>query len=175
MPRQGRRGGGVGLFVSSALKFSLVTLPHHTSFEAICGKISTGTASLKVLNLYRALGPTATFFNECEDVVSHLATLSQDLLIMGDFNLHVDEASKQTDDFQEILASFDLLQHVIFPTHIHGHTLDLIISANHSVCKPLSVLPSDRISDHLTVLAELNIPITSHPEKKTIKYRNIKE
>ena len=127
-----------------------------------------------MLNLYRPPGPTASFFVEFQDVVSHLATFSGDLLIMGDFNLHVDISSKQTEDFQDILASLDLFQYVDFPTHIRGHTLDLMITSNRNTSKVLSVLPSDRISDHLTVVAELDVPVPTHKEKKMISYRNIK-
>ena len=60
-----------------------------------------------------------------------------------------------------------------FPTHIHGHSLDLMIfSKGFDV---LSVLVSDKISDHFSVAADLNIPrIKSCTVPKTIRYRNLK-
>ena len=39
-PRTQRRGGGVGLFVSSAYKFTAISLPTQTSFEAISGNLN---------------------------------------------------------------------------------------------------------------------------------------
>ena len=47
---------------------------------------------------------------------------------MGDFNLHLDNSSGNTNEFNEILTCFDLKQHVNFPTHVHGHWLDLLIT-----------------------------------------------
>ena len=41
-PRTGRRKGGVCLFVSSTHKFTAISLPTQTSFEAILGKLECG-------------------------------------------------------------------------------------------------------------------------------------
>ena len=41
-PRTRRRGGGVGLFVSSAHKSTAISLPTQTSFEDISGKLECG-------------------------------------------------------------------------------------------------------------------------------------
>ena len=39
IPRAKRRGGGIGLFVSSAYKFTRIILPAHTSFESKSGNV----------------------------------------------------------------------------------------------------------------------------------------
>ena len=62
-PRTRRRGGGVGLFVSSAHKFTAISLPTETSFEAISGKLECGQSCLIILNIYRPPGPATAFFN----------------------------------------------------------------------------------------------------------------
>ena len=51
------------------------------------------------------------------------------LLIVGDFNIHVDNRdSTFAEDFSSILVSHDLVQHVNEATHVDNHTLDLVIS-----------------------------------------------
>jgi hypothetical protein len=53
------------------------------------------------------------------------------LLIIGDFNIHVDsklDSAVQT--FVSLLESYDLLQQVSGPTHNSGHTLDLVVSCS---------------------------------------------
>ena len=56
---------------------------------------------------------------------------SGNILIVGDFNFHVDNTrSSDTITFNKILESFNLQQHVNEPTHKQGHTLDLIITRN---------------------------------------------
>ena len=101
-----------------------------------------------------------------------MASLPHDLIALGDFNLHVDTPSTQTSQFLEILESFDLQQNVDFPTHIHRHSLDLIITS--TALDLASVFPSDRISDHFTVIAEFHTPVQAPIERKTVKYRNIR-
>ena len=173
IPRTGRRGGGVGFLISSSLKFTEIALPPKLSFEAIMVKIDFGLTSMNVLNVYRPPGTTAIFFEELQEILSYLAILPNDLVLLGDFNIHVDTPSSVSDQFNEILASFDLTQCVNFPTHIHGHTLDLM--AFSAGCSIISVSMSDRISDHFLVLACLNIPVTrERPKPERIQYRKIK-
>ena len=92
---------------------------------------------------------------------------------MGDFNLHVDTSSSDVRQFADILESFDLDQRVDFPTHIQGHSLDLMIfSKGFDV---LSVSASDKSSDHFSVVADLNIPRNNNRTvSTTIRYSNLK-
>ena len=73
---------------------------------------------------------------------------------MGDFNLHLDISSHHTETFTDILTSSGLLQHVNFPTYIHGHWLDLWI---------------------LTVIAEQKRDLHRHTAKKQITFRRISQ
>ena len=94
---------------------------------------------------------------------------------MGDFNLHLESSSSDVDVRQlaGILESFDLNHHVNFPTHNHGHSLDVMIFSNR--CGVLSVSPSDAISDHFSVIADFKIPTDhSHTVPQTITYRELK-
>lgn len=172
-PRAGRKkGGGVALLVSSHLKFSEISIPMQKSFEAICGKVSYGKVSFNILNIYRPPGSMGSFHEEFQDVLAHMSSFPQHLIVLGDFNIHVDSQATSTSDFLDILDSFGLSQHVNFPTHIHGHTLDLVITSTDF--PPQSVKSSDPISDHFTIIAEFEISIVSQSDRQKIKYRNIK-
>ena len=91
---------------------------------------------------------------------------------MGDFNLHLDTPSATTTTFNDILASFDTKQHVNFPTDIHGHWLDILIT--RSSCKNIQT-PTvvDDLSDHNTVIADLKVPIAPAVSKHNMFYRAI--
>ena len=92
---------------------------------------------------------------------------------MGDLNLHLESSSSDVRQLTGILESFDLNQHVNFPTHIHDHSLDVMIFSN--MCDVLSVSPFDAISDHFSVVADLKIPTDhSHIVPQTITYRKLK-
>ena len=172
-PRVNKTGGGVGLFVSNTFKFTPINLPSLSSFECISGKLECGRACLNILHIYRPPGPASSFFSELQDLLVYLASLPHDLVLMGDFNLHLESSSSDVRQLTGILESFDLNQHVNFPTHIHGHTLDVMIFSNR--CDVLSVSPSDAISDHFSLVADLKIPTNhSHTVPQTITYRELK-
>ncbi len=173
IPRTGRSGGGVCFLISDLLTFAKIDIPTCSSFEAICGRVTNAKlgVNFNILNLYRPPRSNATFINDFQDVLSYLVSLPQDLIIVGDFNFHIDRPSNQTKAFYEILSSFCLQQHVDFPTHIHGHSLDLIISSEKSGIT--SVFQSDCISDHFTVVAELDVVRPTAKPSVSISYRNL--
>ena len=76
-------------------------------------------------------------------------------LLHSYFNLHLDNSNGNTNKFNEILTCFDLKQHVNFPTHGHGHWLDLLITKRISNSIK-SVFSAAGISDHLAVISEID-------------------
>ena len=123
--------------------------------------------------IYRPPGPASSFFSELQDLLVYRASLPHDLVLMGEFNLHLESSSSDIRQLTGILESFDLNQHVNFPTHNHGHSLDVMIFSNR--CDVLSVSPSDAISDYFSVVADLKIPTDhSHTVPQTITYRKLK-
>jgi len=76
------------------------------------------------------------------------------VLIVGDFNIHVCCPEKPlVKAFLNLVESFNLTQSVVCPTHICGHTLDLVLTyglpiSNINVCDAT-------FSDHLPVLFEI--------------------
>ena len=71
-PRTWQRGGGVGLFVLTAHKYTAIGQPTRTSFDAISGKHECGQSCLIILNIYRPPGPANAFFSELEDILSYI-------------------------------------------------------------------------------------------------------
>ena len=153
-------------------EFTAISLPTQTSFESISGKLECGQSCLIILYICRPPGPASAFFSELQDILSYISTLPHDLALMGHFNLRIDSSSSDAGRLSGILDSFDLHQHVDFPTHIHGHSLDLMICSPG--CNVLSVSASDLISDHVSVVANLQIPSNhSRTIPQTIKYRKL--
>ena len=75
---------------------------------------------------------------------------------MENFNLPIDSSSSDAGQLSGILESFNRYQYADFPTYIHGHSLDLLNCSTG--CNVLSVSASDLISDHFSVVANLQIP-----------------
>lgn len=96
-----------------------------------------------------------------------------------DFSFHVDaqndhHASRFIES--DILELLDVKQNVTEPTHVSGHTLDLVITradATDSFVYNISVLEQP-ISDHKVICFNLNLVKPSNIKKtnKTIKLKN---
>ena len=75
------------------------------------------------------------------------------------FFLYVKESFGPHSDGLIVVYCGYIVNYVNFPTHIHGHSLDVMIFSKG--CDILSVSPSDTISDHFSAIADLKIP-TDH-------------
>ena len=66
---------------------------------------------------------TSTFITEFSDYLESLVMSSEPLLILGNFNIHMD-LPDDTDcrNMSDLLMSMGLKQHVLQPTHELGHT-----------------------------------------------------
>lgn len=78
------------------------------------------------------------------------------VVVGGDLNVHVqDDGDVNARRFNELIASFDMMQHVRGPTHRAGHTLDVVLT--FSACQPqaVTVAPAGILSDHSLVTCRL--------------------
>ena len=123
--------GGVCLLYDAWLHGRRIDLPEFSSFEAVCVNIHRDGFHAVVVVVYRpgSKAVTQAFFDEYADIMDRLATRLGSLILIGDFNIHVnvatnDDASKLAD----ILSCYISIQHVDTPTHCQGHTLDLFIT-----------------------------------------------
>ncbi|CAJ1059667.1 hypothetical protein D5F01_LYC22364 [Xyrichtys novacula] len=118
--------------------------------------------------------PHPSFLSDFSDFVTHLNTISSSVLLLGDFNFHIDNPTcKQASDFLDLLDTLNLTQHVQSPTHSHGHTLDLVCSTGISI-HHLSTTTL-YISDHLSLSTSTPPPPPPpHSEKRQISFRNLK-
>ena len=96
------------------------------------------------------------------------------LLIVGDFNYHVEDTSdSEACSFNTLIDSFGLIQHVTDITHRSGHTLDLMLSRSHDSL----VLPTRSVDygfpDHFPVLAHLSLRKPPLPTRE-VTYRKLK-
>ena len=106
--------------------------------------------------MYRPPGSDTVFFDEFQNILPPLPLHVKTWVITGDFSLHIDANPHRTKVFHDILSSFDLQQLVSFPTHAHGHTLDLLVAS--SACAFRYLFQSDRMSDHFTVIDVMSLP-----------------
>jgi hypothetical protein len=97
------------------------------------------------------------FIKEFTDFLSDFITSHDHLLILGDFKIGVCCPDRPlVKEIFHIIDSFGLVQHINQPTHILGHTLDLILSYGFSVG---NVFIEDAFfSDHKPIVFNVNLP-----------------
>ena len=137
-------------------------------------------SSVRVVIVYRptysADHPVSTsvFFHEFSDYLESLVMYNELLLICGDFITHMDVPSDaDTIRLKDLLNSMGPVQHVERPTHIHGHTLDLIITRQADDIVDGEPLPERYFSDHATVICKLSV-MRPAPRIKHAEYRKLK-
>ena len=73
--------------------------------------------------------PISKFFTELSNLMESVILSKEHLLVLGDFNIYVDVSNDiNAEKFLDLLDSLGLKQNVTEPTHVDGHTLDLIIT-----------------------------------------------
>lgn len=73
---------------------------------------------------------TSNFLDhEWPTFLARYTTIHKNIIITGDLNFHLDkQTDRDTVKFMSVLESCGMRQHISEPTHIGGHTLDVIIT-----------------------------------------------
>ncbi len=172
IPRATGRGGGIIVLYNSYININPVVIPHFNSFECLALSVSAPISTV-IVTVYRPPKSKGDFLTEFADLLSLVCVKFERILILGDFNIHIDKNdSTMTRDFLSLLDCFDLKQLVDCPTHIKGHTLDLVIT-NGTFLSQLS--SSDfGLSDHLAILFNVDLSHLNMPLSRTVNYRKWK-
>ena len=115
-----------------------------------------------------------TFISEFTPILIDHLCKSLNVLLLGDFNYHVNaETNAYTKEFLGLLECFGLKKHVEVETHIKGNTLDLVITRENEFLPTDITTDTSVTSDHAAVL--FGIPTTKPlSENKTTKCRRWK-
>ena len=112
-----------------------------------------------------------------DEYVEFLADVLADhrnLLILGDFNIHVNSIDDpDAEVFSDMMEALGLDQHTNFSTHRSGNILDLVFTEVNSSLKVLECSEGSYMSDHRALYISISAP-RDDIEKKTIKTRNLK-
>ncbi|XP_026011883.1 uncharacterized protein LOC113014514 [Astatotilapia calliptera] len=171
-PRESGRGGGLAIIYRENWKVSPLSAPTYSSFESVVCQLSGPTPTV-IAVIYRPPKFNSVFISDFADLLTNLATVSPNIILLGDFNVHVDNCDHPlTKDLLSCLDSFSLKQYINFPTHIKGHTLDLVCCSGltPSICTADELL----ISDHLLLSFNVHMTLSVINNPRIISFRNIK-
>ena len=174
--REKELGGGVGILLKNDMKYKRLNQGQFTSFEHTILKVGVGNnKSLLVISIYRVLFvPVGVFLEEVVKLFENLVALKDDILLAGDINIHMDTDEYFTNKFKDILDTFNIVQHVKFPTHIQGHTLAIIATFGESPCVTDVEANEYDISHHHLIDFQLSI-VSESKSSKEIMGRKLKD
>lgn len=158
----GRKGGGVLLLIRNGL----ITTPHKyissINCEILYTKVIFNSITLPILLIYRPPNNSPSqFLDDFSRAVN--SYLNDNLIVLGDFNFHYDCDEGIHAKFKNVCKLLQLKQHVDFSTHLHGHTIDLILTHKHSnilLHKPYR--RTTVLTDHYTIECKINIAHNTH-------------
>ena len=174
-PRPHGRGGGVAVLHKNSLKVAKREETNTVYELLLCTFKPINNVTLTLAVLYRP--PTScitAFMDEFSSWLEVHAAASGQLIIVGDFNIHVDDVDNiHAKRLKSLLDNFNLHQHVVGPTHVGGHTLDLVITPQDSQAVSETRVKDFMISDHYNVVSKVNI-VRPKTEKTYITYRKVR-
>ena len=152
-----------------------------SSFELMGASFSCHRQTINIYIVYRPghPGTDCAFMEEFGSFLDGLLLVGGNSVICGDFNYWVDEPSSQpfSAEFVELPDLSNFENFVSFPTHLSGHTHDLILApAGSEYVKHVEALLTDSdVSDYALILFSLEV-MRPHAVKKAItfcSYRNV--
>ena len=157
--RQNRIGGGIALTHRNTYTSRRISHGVTRSFEFGIWQHILKNITLHIMGVYRppSLATNTQFISDFSEFIEGIVPQYSNLMIIGDFNLHIDDNSSTTADFKDSLFSMGLTQHVDFSTHTGGNILDLVITEATNGVYVLSCEPGTLVSDHCIVKVTLNV------------------
>ncbi len=171
-PRVSGRGGGLAMLYNKKWKVSTIAAPSYATFESMVLQVN-GPEPTIITTVYRPPKFNTNFLAELSAFLTLLCSVSPNVIMVGDFNIHIDKATvTYTKYFLSCLDSFGLKQFIDFPTHSKGHTLDLLCCTGIT---PFDCSSRDlSISDHKLVSFSAKLTVSKIALSRTITFRNIK-
>ncbi len=171
----------MGIFHRSTISVEKTSYGEMSSFEYSEWLLSWKNVRIKLCIIYHIpysqSHPVsdAVFLEEIQEYFDSVVLCDEKLLMMGDFNLHVEDKSDfYGKEFCDVLDSYGLFNHVTVPTHEAGHTLDLIINRNIDEISLSVPRAGYFISDHCFITSTLDIP-KPDLQVKTVSCRKIRQ
>jgi len=157
-------GGGLAIVHKDIHKCNEIFPKKLSSFELQLVKVGFSSPFYCIL-VYRPPGPAAVFLKDFNEFLSSIIKL-ESFLVLGDFNLHVDDNSSCPPmEFLTLTETFNFNQHVSEPTHQKGHILDLVFTLGLDI---LNVSVNDvYMSNHNIVLFDLHF--SSDPKLPVVR------
>ena len=170
--RENWKGGGIAIIYKSHLQVKKLIFNNYMFFESLSIILNISTKSYLFSTIYRApyskRQPTTilTFLEEFPDHILSLLRSSNNINILGDFNILWNiEDHPDTISMQEVMDMYGLKQHIQTQMHRLGNTLDWLISNDSNSIRDLT--NKDFLSDHCIIEWKFQVSHKIREKKQT--------
>ena len=172
--RVSREGGGLCFIYKVNFHAKIIDFALTDTFEMLAIELKLHSKPYLFLVVYHIPGTSSLkFYDEFSEKVVPLALDYDEVICLGDFNLHFNTQNKYANLILELFSTLELSARVHEPTHKHGNTLDQVFLPTHYENCPMIVQQLD-FSDHF--LIEFGMPVSDKPKHRNrpFTYRNLK-
>ena len=178
--RKNRQGGGVALVYKDSLIIKMLNMDQPDTFEKAIWQVRYPGVDLTVCAIchppysetYQVTNNQ--FIDEFSEFLAEVLAEHRNLVITGNFNLHVNDSEDQEGEvFTDTMLVFGLDQHVPFPTHRSKNILDLVFTECLGTHRILSCKQGPYHSDYTAVEFLLSVE-KEHMVSKHITIRKLK-
>lgn len=110
-PRSSARGGGLAVIYRNSISLTQLDFHITKTFEYMVLKVSL-KSPLTIILIYRPPKQQNDFFSELSELLTLACALSSKIILLGDFNIHVDTLCSNSTQLKTVLDCFDLHQNV---------------------------------------------------------------
>ena len=172
---------GLAIIPRSYLKTRKIIEGNQKTFQYAVSKVETHGNTLTCIVIYRppySATNQETVSKFVDEFTVWLASISgsfSNMIVLGDFNINInDKNDNEAGIFVDTMIALCFNQHVSFPTHRAGNTLDLVFTETCNSIEVKSCTPGPILSDHTTVVIVVT-KSTQYIQSKLIKYRKLRD
>lgn len=166
----GRRAGGVAIYLRNDFKYSLLNISVDVNFEHLWIKLFIGAVTVTVGVVYRPpSADVAMFIDGFEDLLSRLMVDTHDMVILGDFNINLLGAvGRGCLLFNNMCDALGFKQIITDPTREVGSSsslLDFILIPSETSFSSCGVRHDLTVSDHYLTYVHLVFDVVPSPPR----------
>lgn len=176
--RTNQKGGGTGFIFKTCYSVNEISLSSEFSaFECTCVAVKSDNAKTVVFVVMYRTGPlNNSFFQDLDSLLSFICTQSDNIIIVGDMNIHFERVNdKKVKYCTDLFMSYGFKQNISEPTHVDGGTIDQVFtfSLDNKFTITSKVDSVEKFkSDHFPVYCNINLALDKKFYKQ-VTYRKL--
>ena len=132
-----KRGGGLAVIANKNFDVKLISKSERQTFQIAKWKIAILSLVITLVGVYKPPNTSNfDFHDDFFDWISDTIALDKNIIIMGDFNHHINkQLDEDASNFMESMSSVSFVQHVKFRTH-ESNNIHCMVICDMALTKP---------------------------------------